>query len=513
LADSYLAAIVEGSDDAIISKDMNGIITSWNPAAERIYGYTAEEIIGKSIMTLIPQDRKDEERHIMENIRKGERLDHYHTIRQRKDGELIDVSVTISPIRDREGNIIGASKIARDITEQKFAESKLRELSKRKDAFLANISHELRTPMNAVVGLANLLSLSEPLTQKQLKFVETLKVSAANMMDLINDLLDFSKIEEGKMELEELRFDLTKTVEKATVLSELKAREKHLTLTVHYAPGLHREYLGDSIRIQQVISNLISNAVKFTEHGHVEILLDGKAITPEGTLLTITVSDTGIGIAPENLAIIFEKFIQADSSITRKFGGTGLGLSIVQALAQQMGGTVRVKSTLGQGSIFTVRIPLKNAPGSDPIGIYHDLSLHQETKKNVLLVEDYAPNALVVTALLDEFGYSYDVAPNGFEAVKSFAQTQYDIVLMDIQMEGLDGLEATRRIREFEKEAGLAPTSIIAMTAHVLEKDKHLCREAGMNGFIPKPFQPRDLLDKVAQSVKGHELPANGVIH
>jgi len=503
---AYLSAIIESSDDAIISKDLNGFITSWNKAAERIFGYLAAEVMGRHITLIIPVERLTEEDKILTTLKTGNRVDHFETIRRHKDGHLVPVSLTVSPIRDSAGKIVGASKISRDISERVNAARALQESSLKKDEFLANMSHELRNPMNAVIGLSHLL-LRMDLPEKATKFVNTLKVSADNLMDLINDLLDFAKIESSTFEVETVEFNLAEQVEKAISVTNIKAQEKNLTLYVNYAPSLNRYYLGDPLRIHQVLMNLLSNAVKFTDQGSIEVDINGAANpSAEITFITIKVSDTGIGIAADKLHMIFDKFMQADSSITRRYGGSGLGLAISKAFVEKMGGTIRVESQPGIGTTFIVTLPLKNTDTLSPIESFSARAAPSMPvqNKNVLLVEDYEPNIMVASTMLEQLGYNYDIAANGFEALRKFVHGHYDVILMDVQMHELDGLEATRRIRKIEKEKGLSHTPIVAMTAHVREQDKDKCFEAGMDDFIPKPFDPRVLSQKITKYIHLH---------
>ncbi|HYD18511.1 MAG TPA: PAS domain S-box protein [Patescibacteria group bacterium] len=489
---AHLGAIISSSDDAIVSKNLDGIVTSWNPAAERIFGWTEAEMVGNSITTIIPKDRLDEEYVILKKIQNGERIEHFETIRRRKDGGLIEISATISPIRDRTGTVIGASKIARNIAEQKRIENELRESNRRKDDFLANISHELRTPMNAVIGLTQLLGMSDTLNERERKYVDTLQQSADGLLALINSLLDFAKMESDEIELDDSDFSLRQIVSRVTAQMEVAARKKGLRLDVQYAPGFGDNFTGDALRMQQVLTNLLANAVKFTEKGGVTLKLRQK---PPG-LVELSVVDTGIGIPADKLDSIFEKFSQVDVSMSRQQGGSGLGLSICRAIVHAMGGTISVLSRPGLGSTFTVEVPLEQAglslAATEP---------RERPRKNVLIVEDYEPNVLVATAFLDRLGYDYDIARNGLEALREFERCLYDVVLMDVQMPGMDGFESTRLIRDFEAREGLTPVPIVAMTAHVREKDKQLCLDAGMDDFIPKPFQPQVVTDTLARYI------------
>ena len=498
---SYLAAIVTSSDDAIISKDLHGNITSWNKSAERIFGYMAEEVVGKHITVIIPTERLQEEEAILTTLKTGNRIDHFETLRRHKDGHMVPVSLTVSPIRDAEGTIVGASKVSRDISERIAAEEALREMSRKKDDFLANMSHELRTPMNAVIGLAGLLQMSKTLSERDRKFVDTLKISADNLMELINDLLDFAKIESDSMELEQVEFDLAEQVERIISVMNVKAQEKRIALKLHYPASMKRHYIGDPLRIHQILTNLVSNAVKFTDKGRVDITIESSMQGADNAEVTFKVADTGIGISKDKYEAVFEKFTQADNSISRRFGGSGLGLTISKALVDKMGGSIAVDSTIGIGTTFIVKLMLQCSQTKSTIAAITPVSAMQ-VNKNILLVEDYEPNVMVATGLLDALGYSYDVARSGLEAVRMFVQAKYDIILMDVQMHELDGLAATQKIRQMEAEKNLPPTPIIAMTAHVREQDQHRCIEAGMDDFIPKPFEPQKLSEAIARHIK-----------
>ena len=503
-ASAYLGAIIESSDDAIISKDLNGFITSWNKSAERIFGYRADEIIGRHVTTIIPAERLKEEDKILTTLQTGDRVDHFETIRRHKDGHLIPVSLTVSPIRDSSGKIVGASKISRDISERVRAEQALIEVSQKKDEFLANMSHELRTPLNVVIGIANLLKSMSDLPPKAVKYIDTLKTSGDNLLNLINDLLDFARLESGLIQIEKIDFDLVELVSNVESLSTVKAQEKGLSLHVEIDPSLHRHFIGDPLRIQQVLTNLISNAVKFTETGSVRLAVQGTYTGgSETTAVTFKISDTGIGIAKDKLDTIFEKFTQADASITRKYGGSGLGLAISKECTTQMHGSIEAQSDIGIGTTFIVTLPLGNTDKASSVekaaadtGI-----IPLAVRKHVLLVEDFEPNILVAGEMLESLGYDYDVAKNGFEALKKFSSGQFDVILMDLQMAEMDGIEATRRIRKAEAERGVERTPVIAMTAHVREQDKDLCLEAGMDDFLSKPYDFKTLSQKVSQYV------------
>lgn len=505
-ARSLLVAIVESTHDPIISKNLNGIVTSWNKAAEDLFGYTAEEAVGCHISLIIPSERIGEAEHIISRITNGDKVEHFETKRRAKDGREIDISLTVSPIYDERGEIIGASKLIRDITERRKTEQALEEANRRRDEFLTNMSHELRTPMNVVVGLTDILGRTEPLTDKQKHFINTLKASADTLLDLINDLLDFSKLEQGAVHLEIINFNLLEMMAQIVSLMNVRAREKKLDLSLNYAPGVPYKLMGDPLRVKQILINIVSNAIKFTRHGGVEVHIGFEhGNDPDKAMIIFTVTDTGIGISAEQKETIFEKFSQADPSITRRYGGTGLGLSIVRELVDRMNGKIVVESEIGKGSRFVISIPFGVNHQDTMATVQPAKATPAKTKSadtshkgKVLFVEDYGPNTLVGTTLLEQFGYDYDTATNGVQAVERFKAEMYDAVLMDIQMPEMDGLEATRQIRAWEAAHGAKPTPIIAMTAHVLDHSRQSYKDAGMNDFIPKPFDAEDLARKLA---------------
>lgn len=498
-AGNYLAAIVNSSDDAIIGKNLNGVIISWNNSAERIFGYTAEEAIGQHINLIIPVGRTDEEFVILGKVKSGQPVKHFETIRRRKDGRMIDISLSVSPIRDANGVVIGASKIARDVTEQRRTERELADSNRRKEEFLANISHELRTPMNAVIGLANILDSSTTLTEKEHKYVSTLKQSADSLMALINSLLDFSKLETGTFELEEIEYDLPDIIHKTNAMFSFKAKEKNLSLRVLYTTPINKFYVGDPLRLQQLLNNLLSNSIKFTDRGTIDLKIGVKKIDSDRTALLIDVVDTGIGIPQNKIDAVFDKFVQADASTTRKYGGSGLGLAICKTIVGKMGGTIKASSLEGVGTTFSLELPVRNSPTIQLLTPSDETSV--SSKKNILVVEDYEPNMLVITTLLEQMGYDFDTAEDGLEALKQFQNGTYDVVLMDVQMRGMDGFESTTHMRAYETEKGLRRTPIVAMTAHVAERDKHQCMEVGMDDFLPKPFDPVQL-----RKILGHYI-------
>jgi PAS domain S-box-containing protein len=347
-----LAAIVDSSEDAIVGKDLNGIVESWNAGAERMFGFTAEEAIGRSITMIIPPDRIDEETSVLARIRAGRGTQHFETVRRRKNGELIDVSLSVSPIRLKSGEVIGASKIARDITEEKALRVAADEASRAKDEFLATLSHELRTPLNAVLGYAHMLRKGAiPMTELP-KALDVIGRNADSLTRLVNDVLDTSRIVTGKIRLNLETCDVTRITEDALGAVMPACRSKSIQVTSQIDRGLMVH--GDPDRLLQVLWNLLSNAVKFTAEGgavKVSAVRDGRDVR-------ISVEDTGIGIAPESLPHVTRRFWQGDPTHTRTHGGLGLGLALAQDFVELHGGHIKASSEgIGRGSRFDVLLP------------------------------------------------------------------------------------------------------------------------------------------------------------
>jgi PAS domain S-box-containing protein len=510
----HLAAIVETTDDAVISKDLNGVITSWNPAAQRLYGYTAEEAVGQPVTIMIPPERPDEEPAILARLRRGERIDHYETIRVAKDGRRLDVSLTVSPIQDATGKIVGASKIARDITQQKKAQNEIARLlaaeraarqeaevaSRTKDEFLATLSHELRTPLTAMLGWLTILR-SHKLDQKTTQHaIETIERNAKAQAQLIEDLVDISRIVGGKLNLEVGPIELYPVIDAAVEVVKPAADAKQISINVKYDPTMG-PVSGDGGRLQQIIWNLLSNAVKFTPSGG-SVFIEYRR---QGRFAEVTVRDTGIGISEDFLPYVFERFRQAESAATRSHRGMGLGLAIVRHLVELHGGTVSVESKgENQGSTFTVHLPLAAAPKTLPAPAVHEGNgdLTKALKGvRILLVEDEPDARELIAILLQGSGATVEAVDSASGALQRLPLFTPDVLVSDIGLPRESGYDLIRRIRAMESDINKIPA--IALTAFATETDRQMSLTAGFQAHLAKPVEPSHLLNTIKIVING----------
>jgi len=621
-----LAAIVKGTQDAVVGKTLDGTITSWNPAAERHYGYTAAEAVGRSIRILLPPEDPNEITRTLDHVARGEPVELHNAVRVRKDGSRIHVAVSISPVQDSAGRVVGAASIARDITERIRADERfqrlvlaapdamliaaqdgtiilvneqterlfgypaadligqpvealipphlreqhvhhrrhyllapaerrmgtgaglnltalhrdgkqfpvevslapldtddgtlvsaaIRDVTERrqveqdladardealaaahlKSQFVAMVSHEIRTPMNGVIGLTNLL-LEAPLEPGPRRYVQAIRTSGQALLAIINDILDFSKIEAGKIELVDIDYDLDQLIEDVIQAVAEPAHDKGLELLAYYPPELPTALRGDAGRLRQALLNLLGNAVKFTEHGEIQLRVEPSSAPNGRPQIAFAVTDTGIGIAEKDLHRLFEPFSQVDGSTNREFGGTGLGLTITRQLVDLMHGQLNVESQPGQGSRFSFTIPV--TPRRNPAGriLSSDYAGPAPTRTDpgnrglILLAEDNTINQMVAVDTLETLGYQVDVARNGIEALELATAKPYLAILMDCQMPKMDGYAATTELRHREPPDQHIP--VIAMTAGALLQDRERCLAAGMDDYLAKPIDPDQL--------------------
>jgi PAS domain S-box-containing protein len=483
---SRLAAIVESSDDAIISKTLDGIITTWNPGAERVFGYAAEEVIGKSITLLIPPELQGEEPVILARLRAGERIDHYETSRVRKDGTIIHVSLTSSPVRDAKGHIVGASKIARDVSRQKEAENALRLIDQRKDEFLATLAHELRNPLAPIRQAAMVASAPTATDEQKQWSQQVISRQVRHMSSLLDDLLDISRISRGTPELRAQATSLSAVVESALETVRPLIDEKQHCLQVEM-PAEPVNFTADPLRLSQVLSNLLTNAAKYTDpQGTIRLRAFADAQT-----VTISVADSGVGLAPEALDAVFTMFSQVKSTPDRSTGGLGIGLALARALVQLHGGTIEAHSEgIGHGSEFTIRIPrlaavVEAAPAPTPAPAL-------AVRRRVLIADDNRDAADSLAMLLEMDGHEVTVVNDGGQALASIEKLQPEVALLDIGMPELDGYEVARRVRLRPQGRELL---LIAVTGWGQESDRARAIEAGFDMHFTKPVDPDQLIE------------------
>ncbi|GGF45229.1 hypothetical protein GCM10011611_59600 [Aliidongia dinghuensis] len=520
-------SLANSVSDVIIRSGPDGRLRYVSPSCRTVLGYEPEELVGTKRGTFShPEDRAHIEARMAAIVAgDGDNVIAFRVIR--RDGTTIWLEARISLVRAAETNeLVEMIAVMRDISQQKAIEERLErarieaeKASQLKSDFLANMSHEIRTPMNGIIGMTGLL-LATRLDPEQRRFADAVRISADALLSVINDILDLSKLEAGKLNLETVPFDFSTIVENCVELMTAKALDKGITLTAEVAERAYLPHLGDPTRLRQIILNLLSNAVKFTDHGFVSIKVKATALATGASFIRIHVEDSGIGMDETVRAKLFRKFEQADTSVARRFGGTGLGLAISKQLIDRMGGRIGVSSTPGYGSRFTVELTLpvtdtapvdlvpedktardkasggSTAPGASP------LPPVASKAGRILVAEDNAVNQLLVVTLLTDAGYAVDVAEDGTEAVAAVKQQAYDLILMDAQMPNMDGLQATQEIRKLANGRGRVP--IIALTANAMAGDREHYIAAGMDDYLSKPLDAATMLAMVSNWIGQH---------
>ncbi|MBI5303937.1 MAG: response regulator [Chloroflexi bacterium] len=487
----FLESLVAHSPVAIVTLDLQKRIASCNPAFEQLFGYMCDQVIGRDLDALVSNDAaRVEANGITETAMRGEAV-HQIGRRYRKDGTPIDAEIFAVPVIVA-GERVGMLAMYHDISELVRAREQAESADRAKSSFLAAMSHEIRTPMNGVIGMTSLL-LDTPLTAQQRQFAETIRFSGENLLTIINDILDFSKIEAGRMDLETADFDLRQVVENIGALFAERAQRKGLEMIISADPRMPVALRGDSFRLGQVVTNLIGNALKFTERGEIELRVECLATTDQRVTMRFAVKDTGIGITPEQQARLFKPFTQADASTTRKYGGTGLGLAISNRLVEMMGGQIKIGSEPGQGSTFEFTVPLEK--GSVEALKKIELAPNLQGVR-VLIVDDNATNRLVLEHQVVAWGMRSRSVASGAEALRVIrsvaSQEPFDVVLLDMEMPEMDGVGLARAIRA---DSAIASMKLILLTSLGRIGNAETIREMGLDASLVKPIRQSDLYD------------------
>jgi two-component system, chemotaxis family, CheB/CheR fusion protein len=482
-SNARISAIVQSSDDAIVSEDLNGIITSWNRGAQSIFGYSPDEAIGKSFTILILEEGADEEPKILERIRRGDRIDPYETVRRRKNGSLVDVSLSVSPIIDERGAIIGISKIARDITQRKRAEEALRAADHAKDEFLAMLGHELRNPLGALASAVRILDLAERSPDHLARARAVIGRQLDHLSHLVDDLLDASRLTSAKIRLSRRPLELSQAVKETieTMRTRGVMNGHQLTFT-----GRHVWIDADETRIEQIVTNLVGNALKFTPPGGTIAV----SVRNEGQRALLTVKDTGVGIPADVLPTIFDLFVQSERSLDRSQGGLGIGLTLVRRLVELHGGTVQAASDgAGLGSTFSVHLPLIPAPNVHA-GKQIPVIAAACKPRRVLIVEDNDDSREMLNILLAQDGHEVHVAHDGPSGLRAALTFRPEIGLLDLGLPGFDGYALARSIRAHDEGKQIY---LVALTGYGQSEDRLRSEEAGFDDHLMKPLDINQL--------------------
>ncbi len=483
---------------------------SWEP----VLGYTLEELGGRPLLQLVHPDDVSATREYMGKITVDKPIVGFINRYRHRDGQYRQLEWRARLSGDR------VFAVARDVTERLAAEAELKAAkdaaeaaNRAKTDFLANISHEIRTPLNGVIGVAAALARTA-LTDAQRNMIDLIETSGGVLERMVSDILDLSKIESGRFDLEARPFDLRGELASVLHVVELRAREKGLAFSVEAAPDAGGEFLGDGVRIKQVLSNLLSNAVKFTDHGAIRVRVNVHEAAGEDApaSLSLEVEDTGVGFDAAAGAVLFQRFVQADTTITRRFGGTGLGLSICKSIVEMMGGRITARSQPGRGSLFAVTIPLMRVRSlserdaaveiaNAPAGEVSDRGADRLASLHILLAEDHPINQQVVRLILEPLGARLTIVDNGRDALAAFVDGAFDLVLMDMQMPEMDGLTATSAIRAHEQAAAARRTPIIMLSANAMAHHAREALAAGADHHVAKPITAASLVGGVLAAI------------
>jgi PAS domain S-box-containing protein len=505
-----LAAIVEGSDDAIMSESLAGTITSWNAAATRIFGYAASEIIGQPGARIIPAELQAEEQAIIAALKTGQRSGHFDTERLSEDGRRVPVSLTVSPIYAADGTVAGVSKTARDATQRKHAEATLRSsvgaalraraeaetANRQKTDVLAAMSHEIRTPLTGMAGFVELLSRTGELTSEQRRYIGFVRTANAALLTIVNEILDFSKAESGRVDLRLEPLSIASLIYETAAITHPAAAEKNILLRYDIDRNVPDWVLGDEARLRQVLLNVLNHAIKFTEAGTVSVDVQSQRSADGRERVLFSVADTGVGIWTQQQDRLFEDLSRTGGAINRLHSGAGLGLAMCKRLVNLMQGEIGVISEAGRGATvwFTAVLPATAAPASDTAP-EASVGESRPQKARILLVDDVEANLEIVGCYLRDEGYGVEACDSAAKAIALLRTTSFDLVLMDVQMPVVDGVAATKLIRGMGSPIGDIP--IIALTGSVLPKQIRSFLDAGMNDHVSKPIERAALFNTV----------------
>jgi PAS domain S-box-containing protein len=487
---ALLAAIVDSSDDAIVSKTLDGTITSWNRAAERLFGYTATEAFGQPIFLIVPPDRHGEEEGVLARIRAGHVIDHFETVRRRKDGSLLDISLTVSPVRDSQGRIIGASKIARDISQRKRVEreraamyEEAEQANRAKDEFLAMLGHELRNPLGAISSAVRLLEPVDAVSERAALARDVIGRQTRHLARLVDDLLDVARVMTGKVLLERLPLDLAEAVTRHVNSVRATGKMQEHVVALETAPVWVD---ADTIRIEQIVGNLVANALKYTPAGGRITIRVG----PDNGHAVLSIEDTGVGMTPHLVSRVFDLFVQGERRLDRGQGGLGIGLTLVKRLVELHDGTVEAASEgPDRGSRFTVKLRAIAPPRAGHESARRGVSWSIASRR-VLVIEDNADARAMLRHLLETAGHEVHEAADGRQGLAMALALRPDVALIDLGLPGLDGFEIARQLRAADERRTML---LVAVTGYGSPDDRERSLLAGFDVHLVKPVDP-DLL-------------------